>query len=157
MIKENEKRHSQTEIDKAMPGVGARQEDQYPCPGGGGYQDNCTLLKFSAPEKKRDPRLDELADMGLQQVWLQVAQEIGVDNFLKIWRILDSDSSNIGDDGRILIALRGYGGYLRFQRNRYIEALTDQGLNPLQIKERLQKQLSEKISTRHISRIQKSR
>lgn len=152
-----EKRNADTGIATPPDGVGDRHAPIDRPPWGGGYLNKCTILKFGDSEKKRDPRLLELAAMGLQQVWLQVAEEVGVDNFLKIWRILDTDISNIGNDGRILVPLRGYAGYLRFQRNRYIEALTEEGFSPNQIKDRLQAQLCEKISTRHISRIQKAR
>jgi len=162
MDKKNEKRSSgrgigKDQVRQAVPigGVGGRQAPSPPPDGGGGYQDICTILNFglAAAQKKRDPRLDELREMGLQRVWLVIAEDIGVDSFLKVWRILDSDQSSIGDDGRLLVPIRSYSTFLRYQRNRYIEALDNRGMKPTEIREKLNKQLCETISLRHISRI----
>lgn len=138
-------------------GVGGRQGPAPSPAGGGGYQNICTVLNFSpdGEQKKRDPRLDELREMGLQRVWLDVAEEVGVDAMLKTWRILDRAHSSGGDEGRFMVPMRSYGSYLRFQRNRYIEALNGLGLKPREIREKLNKQLCEQISIRHISRILK--
>ena len=115
----------------------------------------CTVLNFrkNAGQKKRDPRLDELNQMGLQRVWLVIAERIGVDNMLVMWRILDSDPSSIGDDGRLLVPIRSYSTFLRYQRNRYIESLNSLGLKPIEIQKKLKDQLCEQISIRHISRL----
>lgn len=135
-----------------VAGVGGRQALP-PFPGwGGGYQDNCTVLNF---EKKRDQRLDELRAMGLQRVWIDIAEKIGVDNLLIAWRMLDSDETNHADQGRLLIPIRRYRTYIRFQRNRYIEALVELKLSPREIKEKIERQLCEKISVRNILRIAK--
>lgn len=139
-------------------GVGGRQALPRPPRGGGGYQNKCTVLNFdaSAAEKKRDPRLEELREMGLQREWLDVADAIGVDEFLKVWRILDASSSahsRKGEDGRLMIPIRAYGTYLRYQRNRYVEALSEMGYTPPEIRVKLKEQLCEHISIRHISRL----
>lgn len=91
--------------------------------------------------------------MGLQKQWLDVAEKIGVDNLLIVWRTLDSDFSCHADDGRLLIPLRKYKTYERFQRNRYIESLSAMGLNARQIQQRLAGELREKLSIRNISNI----
>lgn len=162
MVNENVKRNSEHETVKAdtlqgdlFPGVGGRQGYTPPPAGGGGYPDICNVLNFdpSTEQKKRDPRLEELRQMGLQRMWLDVAEEIGVDAFLKIWRILDQDKSSIGDDGRLLVPLRSYRTYLRYQRNRYIEALFNKGLKPSEIQIKLRDQLCETITISHISKI----
>lgn len=41
-----------------------------------------------------DPRLNEMREMGLQSVWIEVAEAIGVDAFLKMWWELDVDDPN---------------------------------------------------------------
>lgn len=164
MDKELEKRHSEYGIDNMdtdnvskVAGVGGRQGDSVLSPGGGGYLDICPVLNFRpmGEQKKRDPRMEELKKMGLQQVWIKVAEEIGVDAFLRTWRILDGDPGSYNDRGRLEIPLRSYSSYLKFQRNRYIETLTQTGCTAPEIRERLNKQLCEQISLRHISRIQK--
>lgn len=93
--------------------------------------------------------------MGLQRIWLVIAEEIGVDNFMRAWYILDSDIGSHADDGRLLIPIRRFRTYVRYQRNRYIEALIDLGFTPRQIKDRVERQLCEKLSIRNILRIVK--
>ncbi|HQS59930.1 MAG: hypothetical protein B7Y56_03235 [Gallionellales bacterium 35-53-114] len=162
MGNENVKRNSKHETVKAdkfqgdlFPGVGGRQGCTPAPAGGGGYQDICSVLNFdpTTDQKKRDPRLEELRQMGLQRMWLDVAEEIGVDALLKMWRILDQDKSSIGDDGRLLVPLRSYSTYIRYQRNRYIESLATMGMKPREIQQKLNAQLCEQISIRHISRL----
>ena len=137
--------------------VGARQGEEAVSPWGGGYPETCTVLKFSArppeTEKNRDPRLEELQRIGLKRVWLDVAEEIGVDAFLATWRILDADDSSRHKEGFLQIHLKLYRSFLRYQRNRYIEALTAQGYKPLDIQRCLMRQLREPVSLRHISRL----
>lgn len=145
------------QLDLFDGGVGARQEDTAIPPGGGGYQETCTVLKFSArpPAQKNggDPRLIELEQMGLQGVWLNVAEEIGVDAFLRMWRTLDADPSSHNKEGFLQLRLKNYRSYLRYQRNRYIESLAAQGLGPIDIRLHLARNFRESVSLRHISRI----
>lgn len=164
MVDETEKRNRRDETTKpigdkgaAAEGVGGRQANPPPPPGGGGYLNICKILNFQATgdPKKIDPRLDELKKMGLQHGWIRVAEEIGFDAFLIVWRILDADPASYGGGGRLEIPLRAYSAYLRYQRNRYIETLTEMGYDAKEIRERLKEQLRERISLRHISRIQK--
>lgn len=91
--------------------------------------------------------------MGLQRVWLDVADAIGADAFLTLWRILDADPSTQHNDTSLRISLRVYRSYLRFQRNRYIEALASQGVPVPEIKRRIERQLCETVSLRHITRL----
>lgn len=160
MVGENEKRNSgagieqKQGVDQALPqGVGGRQGNPPPPPGGGGYLDTCGFFKFrpAAPgaEKKRDPRLDEMVAMGLPRTWLQVAEAIGVDAFLAMWRILDADES-LHEDNMVKAHLRPYRSYLRFQRNRYIETLAALKVPCATIRDMLKRQLGEEISERHI-------
>lgn len=158
MTKKEEKRNSLTRIDSQgslFDGPGGRQGQVTQSDRGGGYQNICTVLNFDKKngQKNCDPRLDELNQMGLQRVWLVIAEQIGVDNMLMLWRIIDSDQSSIGDDGRLLVPIRSYSTYLRYQRNRYIESLNNMGLTPPEIQKKLKDQLCEQISIRHISRL----
>ena len=94
--------------------------------------------------------------MGLPRTWLQVAEAIGVDAFLQMWRILDQDESMLvsghlrGAGMVIEVRLRPYRSYLRFQRNRYIETLAALKVPCATIREMLKRQLGEEISERHI-------
>lgn len=155
---EGEKRNSECGTDQVQgddqglpQGVGGRQAAPPLPAGGGGYLDICTVFKFRAADgqKKRDPRLDELISMGLPRTWLQVAEAIGIDAFLAMWRILDADES-LHEDNMVQAHLRPYRSYLRFQRNRYIETLASLRVPCATIREMLKRQLGEEISERHI-------
>lgn len=141
-----------------MEGVGGRQEGRACRCGGGGYQNIYPALNFQPKngEKKRDPRLDELRRIGLPPVWLSVADAIGADAFLEMWRILDA-KGKVTDGGSMIEAkLRPYRSYLRFQRNSYIKALKALGMNPQQIRKALEKQMSERLSITRITHISKA-
>lgn len=142
---------SQAQADSASldQGVGGRQGQVPPAGRGGGYQSTCTVSNFA----DFDERLEELRAMGLPARWIRIAETIGIDDFLAMWRILDSDQSIRSEKGDLETTLRPYSSYLRFQRNRYIEALVQQGLGVREIQAAVREQLCEVISLRHISRI----
>lgn len=161
MAGQSEKRSSRRELadlellDRSdTQGVGGRQTVEPPTPMGGGYLDTCTGFKLLPGEgPDRDPRLDELRSMGLPSVWLRISAVIGVDAFLATWRILDAEPAFRSDDGDLDIRMRSFRSYLRYQRNRYIEALCGAGLSAKEIQEAVHCHLCERISIRHISRI----
>ena len=72
-------------------GVGARQTNPSASAAGGGYLEIYTFSEFgfrpseknraAAPEK--DPRLQQLREIGLNHIWQEVAGAIGYDNFIK--------------------------------------------------------------------------
>jgi hypothetical protein len=142
-------------------GVGARHGGSVPGPGGGGYLDICTSAEFqkkkaATPQKNgapRDPRLNDLRRIGLQSVWLDVAEEIGVDAFMRIWRIIDAAPECAYNDTALRVPIRMYRVFLRFQRNQYIRELAGSGLSFSAIKRRVARQLGEQVSIRHIKRI----
>ena len=134
-------------------GVGARQGTPTPTAGGGGYLDECT-----PPELWTDAKFRELADMGLSSVWLQVAKEIGYDAFMRMWRVLDAAEETHSDSGSMLeIQLRRFSSWRRYQRNRFIEALVDMGLDDTAIRSRVNLELGEELSPSHIRRLAKRR
>lgn len=137
-------------------GVGDRQGAGTPPTLGGGYLDNCSTSNFQkkiSPTKKTDPRLSELRQMGLQPVWLEIAEQVGVDVFLYIWRTLDAQPSHFTDEGRVLVPIKRYQLFLRYQRNRYIETLQHIGMKPKDIRECVYKQVGETMSLRQIERL----
>lgn len=147
-----------------MGGVGARHSIGADSPRGGEYLNNCALQNFSfsnpapAPgdeKKRRDPRFDELEKIGIPVVWLRVAERVGFDAWLDVWRMLSDDDSVRHDGGARLPKLRCYSAYSRYQRNRYIEALAVQGTPPRLIQEALRKNLREYLDITNIQRISK--
>jgi hypothetical protein len=93
--------------------------------------------------------------MGLGKAWLEVAATIGVDAFLAMWRVLDAYPANWHDSGTLRISIRRYSGYLRFQRNRYIEALGGQQppLSIDEIRRRVWIAFGEKFSKNYLSQL----
>lgn len=150
-------------------GVGARQGHGQAGPGGGGYLSGCTppevgqrglkkLAKKFSGKPNLDPReaalLDELDAMGLSRVMLQVAHAIGFDNFMAMWRILDSSYESMADnDSGIYLRLQRLSAYRRYQRNRFIEAMAAMGLSHPEITSAVKRDLGEEVSDRHIWRL----
>lgn len=129
-------------------GVGARQARPAPPGAGGGYLDGCT-----ASELRADPRLRELAEIGLSATWLSVARQLGYDQFVAMWRLLSSDPALRNDDDQIELHLRPFRAFERYQRNRYITTLVLAGMKPRQIHELVRKDLGERLSRRHVMRL----
>lgn len=161
MTERGEKRHSEQGIaglsgqgEADEQGVGARQGDLPLPPRGGGYLHICTGLNFCARAPRGDdPRIGELRRMGLPRWALAVAERLGVDSLLELWRIMDADPTSHGKEGRLVVTIRLYRSFLRFQRNRFIEALATTGSPPAEIQRRVQRQLGERISIETVRRI----
>lgn len=139
-------------------GVGARQGAQANPDPGGEYLNNCDLSNFSNPapvdeKKRRDPRFSELERIGIPAVWLRIAERVGFDAWLDIWRMLSDDDSVRHDGGARLPKLRCYSAYSRYQRNRYIKALAEQGMPAPEIQRALRKNLCEQLDITNITRI----
>lgn len=132
--------------------VGGRQEDPRPTPGRGGYQNISTLPKC---EKKRDPALEELAQIGIQRHWIEAAEAIGAENILLLWGILDAAFANERRADSMVVPMLRYSAYLRYQRNRYIRTLAEMGLPAEAIRKKITAELGERVSLRHIFRIKK--
>lgn len=171
-LQDSEKRSSEDGIaamvQLGLPGVlpaplrvgGRRRSDRTPVVRGG-YPDICNVFEIDVGVKKiagADPRLGELAQMGLADYWLQVADYLGFDAFLGMWRILDANRNSIPASNRsggnsMAPTLRTYSNYLRFQKNRFVETLAAQGVEPKEIQKRVTSQLCETISLVHIRRL----
>jgi len=131
-------------------GVGGRH-GHCPTPsGGGGYLNNCDT--FKVPEGA-DPRLLDLAEMRMPEVWLRVAEAVGVDAFLEIWRLLDESDVPQTDNGMLLLRMRRYQSWQRHERNRYIRALAQSGVPLADIQGRLRANLGETLSIDAIARV----
>ncbi|WP_233869267.1 hypothetical protein [Paraburkholderia adhaesiva] len=120
--------------------VGGRMTAPRRLPGGGGYQDICTGLKFGA--EPRDPRLAELAAMRLPPFWLELADLLGAEVFLALWRLVDA-SPYVQAKGSMLQLpeMRPYRSYLRFQRNAWLAELAEHGCSTTEIRRRAREQM----------------
>jgi hypothetical protein len=128
--------------------VGGRQGTKAVRRGGGGYLDGRTSAELRA-----DPRLRELAEIGLSATWLGLAQLLGYDQFVAVWRQLSADPALRNDDDQIELRLRPFRSYERYQRNRYIDTLVASGLRPSEIHAMVRSELGEDLSYRHIKRL----
>lgn len=164
MVQMNEKRSAGAGIaapareDNRTIGVGGRQGCSPPAHQGGGYLNVYTPFKPHLRGLKkiaRDPRLDELRKMGLHATWQRVAAEIGVDAFLAMWRIVDQEQQWHHIKGTLVIPLRHYASYTKFQRNQFINDLSARGLSKEQIRCRLLAAYGETVDSSHITRIVK--
>ena len=163
-MKNNNDKRSSTSImtvacSRAAPkqaGVGARHSNTSTPGWGGGYLGICTGSDFSnlVSEKKIDPRIIELQEMGLSQRWLNIAYKIGFDSFMIMWRELDTDE--LGDSGsdRIRIWVPKFSRYLKYQRNRYISFRAgDSSVTASEIRKDIKNTLGESLSVAHIKRV----
>lgn len=141
-------------------GVGARQTNPSASAAGGGYLEIYTFSEFgfrpseknrAAPPEK-DPRLQQLREIGLNHIWQEVAGAIGYDNFIKMWQILDGHDEIRRPDGAILTALRAYRAQKRYQRDRFGVLIKRKFGNAAAV-ERVERQMCEKVGSSHISRV----
>lgn len=134
-------------------GVGGRHRATPGTTGGGGYLNNCTdsesLLKGS---EKIDPRIEELRRIGLHARWVGVAKRIGYDNFLEMWDELDA---SLDEESRKGFTIHKFKELKRFQRNRYIESLS-QSKKAADIQQLVKDELGENLSKRQIARLMKA-
>jgi hypothetical protein len=137
-------------------GVGARQPGTAPAWEGGRYPDTCTLLNFPESEKKNagDLRIKELEEVGLNKTWIRIARAIGYDAFIRMWIILDEpDMHGIYEKKRIWVPM--FKTFLKFQRNRQIQTLADNGHQSPYIKKMIEQQTGESLHIVHIQKLMK--
>lgn len=129
-------------------GVGGRQAGRRARRGGGGYLNGCNVQKV-AP----DLRLRELHEIGLAAVWLSVAELLGYDQFIALWRLLSSTPGLVNEYNQIKLSLRTIRSWDRYQRNRYIATLAASGIKASEIHAVLRRELGESPNPRQVSRI----
>lgn len=95
--------------------------------------------------------------MGLPRAWLVVAETVGFDAWLEVWRRISADESLLHDGGKRMPKLRSYEAYLRFQRNRYIEALAGRGMSVAQVARAVARNLREPLDEKHVAKIMRRR
>lgn len=124
-------------VDQAQ-GVGARQGSSLPAGRGGGSPLSCNALDapLGAPAaplaaSQRDPRVEELRQIGLGAVWVRVADAIGYENFLTAWAVMSSNRDFM--DGRNRTTIPDISLLYRYQRNQLVRGLASQGMNRRQI------------------------
>ena len=132
-------------------GVGGRQGDPACGLDGGGYLDICTEQGLGFGD---EPQVREFRAMGLPKVWMDAVRLLGPAKFLELWRLLDRPEL-IESEGRLRMTMPRFRQFLRFQRNRYIQALAHDGHGAQEIQARVHDELGERISVRHVQRLMK--
>lgn len=133
-----------------LSGVGARHDGSATAEAGGGYLDICT--DFKLPEKiSRDPRIAELSKVGINGKWRGLASQIGFDAFIVVWNHLSMHAED-GDDGHRVYVPK-FDLFMRYQRNRYILALSNDGHKPSEIQRIIAEELGESVHVMHICRL----
>ena len=125
---------------RVIQGVGGRQKETHMPPNRGGYLDNCTHSDFL------DPRIEELRQIRLPQMWIDMANAIGIDSFLKVWEMLDSAS----EDRELYIP--AHSKYLKLQRDLAIQQLSREGHSGAEIISILSKKMNIRIKKSQIYR-----
>ncbi|HHB12218.1 MAG TPA: hypothetical protein ENK62_03350 [Chromatiales bacterium] len=97
-----------------------------------------------------DAHLEELCEIGLPRWLIDIAAEIGVDAALSVWRLISAAARERGDNR---LHVPAWSTYLRYQRNRFIRSLDEQGYPPDEIHRQVQTVLCERISLAHVKRI----
>ena len=125
---------------------------------GGGYLSICMPLEFSIPESPKknfgDPRIAQLENMGMRRMFLDVAEVIGFEAFMAMWKIFDAEPS-LRDQGpsAMRIIMRPLGAWQRYERNRYIEHLFTSGLSDAEVLTRLDRQLHTDLADVSVRRL----
>lgn len=83
--------------------------------------------------------------------WKEIAETIGVDAFLAMWRILDRQTQLAHENGGIRVMMRGYGSYERMMRNRFVINLHKEGIPDHEIRERLMQAYGVNLTTANSS------
>ncbi len=82
--------------------------------------------------------------MGLGVVWVKVAEELGYEAFLAVWRTLSLNRDFM--DKRNRVSIPDIGLLFHYQRNQCIRELAAHGLVPRQIQQRMLEDTGEKLS-----------
>lgn len=125
--------------------VGARRQGARARPMGGGSPSSCSALESglqaAAPPRDalagRDPRVEELRQMGLRPPWIAVADSIGFEPFIQFWQTLSANQDML--DGRNRVTMPSIQVYLRFLRNHLIRTLAASGASATAICESLKR------------------
>lgn len=95
----------------------------------------------------------ELAQIGLPAAMMALAEHLGFDAFMDVWRLLSSRPELRNDSNQIELCVRPIHRWETYQRNRYIETLVKAGVKPSELRQHLQEKLGESIGERQALRL----
>ena len=94
--------------------------------------------------------------MRLPADWVMVAETVGFDTFLALWRRISADVSLLHDGGQRMPKLRSYEAWTRRERDRYIMELARQGKNPAEVTRAVARNWREHLDPKHVAKIMRS-
>jgi len=134
-------------------GVGARHRQTHPAAQGVGYLDNCNKTQtLPLGEKLRDPRIEELREEGISWQWIAIADAIGYDNFIMMWRMVSGFDHN-PYSSMVRIFIPHSRKLDKIQRNRFIATMSRENKSTDEIMERLKNELNCGLKRKQICRI----
>ena len=130
--------------------MGGRQHRSPPATRGGGYPDICTQTEVPLS----DPRMRELKQMALPSVWMSIAELVGFESFISLWKILDENFKPKYHRNCIRVDMPGFSRFERYQRNGYIRRVfTETGLKAKHLRNVIKNDMGVELSVRQIDRI----
>lgn len=131
------------------PGGGSAERPALPS-WGGGYPETCTSSKADNTPGGRgapvadpladlgagDPRVEELRECGLNELWIRMAELVGFERFIAMWSMLDQAEPVLDDRRRLYVPCLEK-TFLRHQRDQIISAMARSGLGPTEIQRML--------------------
>ena len=114
---------------------GGRQGKSTPPTEGGEYPDNCKnpppIAEKSAKIliKNSNLSISDLKKIGLSGKWIEIAERIGVENWIKVWEILDRENIDVNPESRHRQRLwvPSYSKLIKHLRNEFIRRQLDAG------------------------------
>jgi len=113
------------------------------------------MNRRNAVSTARDPRIDELSSGGLSWRWVAIADAIGYDAFVCMWRLTTQlfEGSDMDRTGMVRVLIPNCRSLDRMQRNKLIFALNEEGLSCREIHNEIHSRIGCSITTKHIKRI----
>jgi len=112
------------------------------------------MQKAPKQEAAQDERILELRKIGISNWLILLAEEIGYDNMLIVWRRLSYEA---GENGEHRLRIQRWTSFMRYQRNQLIFSLNGEGKTLKQIRKYLISGLGESPAIEQINRIIKNR
>lgn len=128
------------------PGVGVRQGMRGAPLEGGEYLNSCD--DFETSTESDLIKINDLKKLGLSSIWLEIAEKIGIDQFLVAWEILD----RLVDPKDRRLRIPAIKTLSRHFRNQLISSLKSEGLTDREIAGYIRQNLNLNINQSTVNR-----
>jgi len=162
-MKKPERRSSVSKVNRKQEhqaAVGARQIRPNSSGGVSGYQDECTAANNSNNSNSgkhnrehHDPRIGELIENGLSWRLVAVAEAIGYDSFIMLWRVTTTVFSDPDRPYSVRVTMPSINRLKTIERNRLIMTMASSRMNVDLIRNEVVRITGRNISERQVYRI----